>query len=286
MTFAALPTRHLQRTSDHRPPRRPDTYLTTLEYDAVGNRVRETDALGRVTDFEYDARNRLKRQLDPTLETGERYEQTFTYDPADNLVQQVDRRGIITEYLYDLENRRTHTTRAGVLIEQTEYDGEGRVIQSWDANRNATLFEYDERGLQLEVRRPLGVVTRFTHDDMGDITLQVDPEGLELQRTHDLRRRVESETIGASETSTGETTQMSYDFNGNQLSKMRPEGNAWTFTYDGADRPRTVTDPELAVTESHYDLADNLEWFRDGREQPDILRIRRVEPPQVEDLAR
>ena len=61
--------------------------------------------------------------------------EAFTYDAADNLLAQVDRRGNLTEHRYDLENRRTHTTRAGLLIEQLEYDAEGNAVVSHDAKR-------------------------------------------------------------------------------------------------------------------------------------------------------
>lgn len=233
-------------------------HTATTEYDAVGNALRRTDRRGSVTDFEYDDLDRLVLRTDPEV-GGERYATAFVYDAADNLLRETDRRGILTEHRYDLENRRTHTTRDGLLIEQVEHDEEGNVTSRWDANRNLTVTDYDERGLRLAERRPLEATTTFEHDGMGNVVLTTDPEGRQAARTYDLRQRLETETRGGDETTT-----YGYDGNGNRTSMLRPEGGEWTYTFDGADRLTAVVNPESDRTEFTYDENGNLASQTDG----------------------
>lgn len=44
----------------------PDTGTTYYDYDAAGNRIRQTDAKGQVTEYRYDALNRLTQIIDPS----------------------------------------------------------------------------------------------------------------------------------------------------------------------------------------------------------------------------
>ncbi len=232
--------------------------VTTTEYDAVGNPFRQTDRRGSVTDFEYDELNRLVLRTDPEVD-GERYSTAFTYDPADNLLTELDRRGILTEYQYDRENRRTHTTRAGLLIGQIEYDEAGNMVSAFDANRNQVFFDYDERNLRVAEREPLSKTTTFEFDDMGDLVRSVDPEGRTVEQVRDLRRRLLTATRGDDETTT-----YTYDGNGNRTSVLRPEGGEWTYEYDGADRLTAVVNPESDRSELTYDKNSNLATQTDG----------------------
>jgi YD repeat-containing protein len=58
------------------------------EYDAKGNRTSETDPLGRVSQYEYDERNRLFRQTLP----GEGRVTIYGFDAVDNRADNKDRR--------------------------------------------------------------------------------------------------------------------------------------------------------------------------------------------------
>jgi RHS repeat-associated protein len=218
-------------------------------YDLAGNRLSATDARGFVTTFEYDALDRLVRQVAPAPLL---HQSTFRYDAQGNLVETVDPRGIVELSRWDHENRRTQLQRDGIVVETASYDPSGNRELVTDANGVATSYVWDERDLLLEEARPLAAVTRYVRDDAGDVSEEIDPEGRATHREYDLRRRLVAEENGA-----GDRTEHGYDGSGNRTSMRRPEGGEWRYVYDEADRLVGVEDP-LGHTSYDYDAADNL----------------------------
>ena len=86
-------------------------------YDAAGNIVAQTDALGRVTTYVYDALNRPITTTDPLSGA--------------------------TRYTYDALGRRTVVTDAGGVAAYFVYDALGRVVEMRDALGHRTRFGYD-----------------------------------------------------------------------------------------------------------------------------------------------
>lgn len=87
---------------------------TTLTYDVAGNVATSKDVRDRITTFEYDVKNRLKKVCDPLLEeTGYTYDNRLTLADAPNT----------TTYAYDVLNRLTSLTAGGFTF---AYDGLSR----------------------------------------------------------------------------------------------------------------------------------------------------------------
>src|SRR5581483_10783525 len=112
------------------------TQLTPFEaysYDRVGNLTSSTDRRNQVTDYLFDARNRVVRQLDPQL-AGQpaRGATLFSYDDAGNRVSQTDPTGAVTTVAYDDLNR--PRTKTAV------------VRQDAPAGSFTTTFDYDDAG--------------------------------------------------------------------------------------------------------------------------------------------
>ncbi len=238
------------------PPR--DIVLSTIDYDAAGRKIRETDAEGRVTEWMYDGADRVL--------TVERlgYEDlagavrdvvlsATTYDDAGNVLSQrsgdgsANQRTIVNAY--DAASRVTTSTitvQGVARVTTYGYDAAGNVTSTVisDGSRSeAMAFEFDEAGNQVKTI--------------------VDPGGLDLATT------------------TG------YDARGNPTSVVDARGNApgatpGDFTtvneYDAANRLIRVTSPPVpievfgsapivgsVVAETGYDAFGNATHQRDGR---------------------
>ncbi|MGI9428240.1 MAG: DUF6531 domain-containing protein, partial [Bythopirellula sp.] len=153
---------------------------TRFAYDAVGNLVSTTDALGHTTNNDYDRLDRLvsTRVPDPADSTGaDELVTTLAYDILGNLIAQTNGAGE-TEYFvydnlsrliaaYDANNVAIHPVDGSVTLRQgtqRTYDSAGNLSSYTDPNGNTTTYQYD--GLN-----------RLTHET---ITLQ----GTEADRRH------------------------------------------------------------------------------------------------------
>ena len=89
------------------PADRPGGPRQAYEYDAVGNRLKVTDARGFATNYVYDALNRNIKIIDPLA-----FQTRFEYDGVGNRITIVDARGGIQRLTYDAGNRYIQTTDA------------------------------------------------------------------------------------------------------------------------------------------------------------------------------
>ena len=239
-----------------------DGFVESYTWDKVGNQLSVTNRRGNTTDYGYDDLNRQTLVEDPPLaadaeglppgQDPPRQKVERRFDALGNLLRETDRRGIVSIFEYDHESRLVQSERAGLVIETMQYDGNDNRIASTDANGNLTTFEFDERNLLTRVNAPLLAISRFELDESGDRVKETDPENKVIEREYDDRRRLEAEIVA------GDRTEFGYDGNGNLTSIDRPETPAWLRTYDGADRLKTVEDPNGGVTEYFYDGNGNL----------------------------
>ena len=87
--------------------------VTTYTYNAAGNVVTTTDALGHVT--------------------------TDTYDAMGRVTSETDAAGNVTEYAYDAEGRQVEEIRpspdgiAPAAVTRSQYDADGELIATTDA---------------------------------------------------------------------------------------------------------------------------------------------------------
>ncbi len=221
----------------------------TLFYYDADNRVLETDeydasgALQTTTNEEYlDARNQVV-QLGPRYVDGSLVDTITQNDSLGRMVSQsVENPSLAAEY-------GTNT----VVLVQNQYDGDGNLVLTTDADGNQTMYVYDGANRQVQMIEGYGsavqATTTYTYDNAGDLVSVKDgrphgpptqpfPEDLsspatappatfDAYYTYDALHRMVTETDGD-----GDTTVYTYDGDGNLTSKETPNGNSTYYTYD------------------------------------------------------
>ncbi len=225
------------------------TLLAGYEYTLApaGNRTRLVESGGRIIDYTYDAVYRLVQEEDNL--DGSVVTTTYTYDAAGNRLTK-ERDGDITGYTYDANNR---MLTAG--SETYTYDANGNTL-SREENGNVTLYEYDLENRLVRQTAADGAVTTFAYDDQGNRVLRdvdgditrfvvdpVDNSGLS---------QVVAELDAAGDVVAG------YVY-GDDLIRMRRDGNNAYYHYDGNHSTRFLTDATGDVTDTYaYDAFGNL----------------------------
>ena len=232
-------------------PRNPASYggvddITSFTYDASGNRLTMTNALGHVTTYS-------------------------NYDGNGNPGLVTDPNGVSTTFAYDgLGRVKTitvkHPTTASLdAVTSLDYDVEGRIVGMTRPSTAKLNFDYDLAGRLLAVRSDDGERIDYTYDAMSNVLSETvkrtnGTQSRSISRTFDELGRMLTETLGP-----GRTTSWAYDKNGNPTQITTPRTNALTQAFDALDRLTTVTAPAAGTTTNTYDSQDNLASFKDAK---------------------
>ena len=265
-------------------------------YDKVGNKTQESDYKGNVSNFKYDALNRLEQTTDPLSQTmsytydkvgnqttsvNKRGYATATvfdnlnrpelitdalsqsismiYDGVGNVVSETDKRGTATAHTYDNVYRLKTSVKSGVTLLKNTYDGNGNVLTVADANNNITTNEYNGRNLNTKLTFADGTTKVTVYDKVGNPLTVTDEAGQISTFEYDAINRQTSATNAA-----GEKNKFTYDANNSRTKAIKPKGNSRDFSYDGFNRLEKVTDAAGNITSYAYDTNNNQTLFTDG----------------------
>ena len=267
----------------------PDQSVETFAYDPTVNRVsRYTNPLGVVTTYTYDA---LGNELTRTEAVGTPLERVTTnqYYPGTNLLKlYTDPLGRQTAYdydsaghatrIYDPANPAHHTTYTynalGYLATRTDalnrvtsyaYDSSGRLVSLTDPLQQQTLYTYQGLAVQIETGRTAaapGRIVRHVYDLEGHLTVEkrVDGQGNEMvfkTYAYDNDGRLISATNAL-----GQSTTFAYDAFGNQNVAGQPndEGGISQVqtTYDALGHENATSDPVGVIATKTFDSRDRL----------------------------
>jgi RHS repeat-associated protein len=252
-------------------------HLTQRVYDSLGSETSRWDSLGTIVDSRSDANGQLIRQTDARgvatayeyNSDGLRLETTVgannpnaqttrdVYDAAGNLALETDSRGVTTSFSYDALGQQTAVVEAlGWPIQQvteTAYDTAGNVRLVIDPRQTATQYAYDD----------LNRETRTTETFMSMPTQRV------TERRYDQASRVTSETDAL-----GVRTDYQYDYRGNQILARRGVGLApallqtTEYEYDAADNLTSVVDTTGLTTTYAFDAVNRQTGTTVGARAP------------------
>ena len=186
------------------------TGTTRQTYDAQGNVLTSTDAVGNVTTYTYNAASELLTETDALNRLtkheyslrGERTKttypdgglETWAFDANGNETQHCVR-NICTSQSYDQLDRVVSTTDALGKVSTTVYDAGGQVLSSADPLSNITQFQYDAGGRATITTDALGGTTEQTYDSAGNLASSKDPLGQTTAYSYDAMGRRTTTTL-------------------------------------------------------------------------------------------
>jgi YD repeat-containing protein len=216
-------------------------YTTTQEFDAVGQLIQSTDALGGVTKTAYDVFGNAVKITDPNGSVG-----YFYFDAENRLQLSVDPEGYATRQEYNAFDQVTKQTRYGQKVNAgysetmslaTMLATSGTVyLNPLTAKDVVTRTEYDKRGNAKAIYDSLNVAETYTYDAFGD------------KRTFTDRR--------------GSTYEYAYDHRGLLASEKSPA--VYVTVVDANGVPSTSQAPVNIINKYSYDARGNLVQLREA----------------------
>jgi len=243
----------------------------TFTYDANGNPLSRTDALGDTWTSTYD---NLDRQVTaksfPNGTSSAADTTTYGYDLNGNVTSVTDGLGHVTSYTYDSENRLvSETDPSGGGTTTYAYDTLGRLASVTDPESNVTSYSYDDGDRVTAETDPLGHVTEYFYDLVGNLTRTIDRNGQETDYAYDADNRVTTETwVNPAGDTPLDVFSTTYDAAG-RVTGVSDANSSYAFTYDTANRLQTVDNsgtpdvPHVVLTYG-YDAAGNRTSLSDS----------------------
>lgn len=223
-----------------------------FQLNAFGERILVTNPLGGQTAYTYDGRGLVLTatrtvKLPPST-TGETIVDSFQYDSRGNLTKKIEAGGLrTTRYEYDKLDRLVriiHDTQTAAIA--------ATATAALTTATPTETFYYDRAGNLIEKRDAAGARTLYWYNGLGRVT-------------HELRQQTATE---------GVLTHYTYDGNGNVLTKkvlanrialplnasvaapsVTAAGRVTTYEYDGLNRLKSVTIPNIKTAEMGTSLA-------------------------------
>ena len=226
----------------------------SYEYDTEGNKVRQTDPRGNVTEYDYTIKGQLKwtKYPDGTKEQ-------ITYNAAGQIKTSTNRNNAVSSYTYDKAGNIATETHPESGTTSYTYDSLNRKLTETNAKGATITYGYDELGQVIKIVAPDRYVTTQTYDDLGNLTTVTNGCMETTSTTYD--------NWGTKLTTTdarGYTTSYKFDKMGNLETVANPLGQTTTYTYDKENRLRTTTNPLGYTTSMTYDALGNIETTTDG----------------------
>ena len=198
-------------------------YRTSYLYDAAGNLLKTTDALGRST--------------------------SAVFDGAGDVTSTKDRSGAVTPIVWNEAAGTKTTTAAGVGTVET-YDAAGNVTKRTVGGHEVASYRYDANGYLVREVDAANVVTTYTRDAAGNAVV-ADRAGVELTTTYDGQNRpVRTESLGRVSTT-------AYDKAGNVVARTDPTDGLVRYSYTARGKVASVL-TAAGRTSYAYDSDDNL----------------------------
>jgi len=249
---------------------------TQWTYDAKGNTLSQTDALGNSSATYFDALNRPIAMDLPKADTTSPTPSTQTItDLADHLMVMVDPRQLVSSQTTDgLGNTQaSQTPDSGSTA--SNFDAAGNISSSTDARGKTTNFSYDALNRIILASYQTGSPTTIQYDGgsspqpnaIGKITYFSDESG-HTSFSYDSFGRVASQSQTTfSPTTAAQTETVSWNYgatgvsNGNLSSLVLPSGATISYSYDSFGRVLSLdlTQP-ASMGGGTSSLLSNIAW--------------------------
>ncbi|NEM91391.1 RHS repeat-associated core domain-containing protein [Galbitalea soli] len=234
----------------------PDGGVETFTYDDNGDQTSLSDALGRTTDFIYDANGHVAEETTPDL-----VQTTNTFNAAGAQTSETIAEPGQSAESSDSNPPATVSRTESVTYPSTTYPADPSVATDYDGNK--TTLTFDAYGDMTSTKDAAGNTTKYGYDTTkGLLTATVSARGVAAGSTtscappatgcttytHDAWGRVLITTDPL-----GHTTKLTYDADGDVLTSTDGDANTTTTTYDNDDRAVTVAAPTGTETTVYND---------------------------------
>ena len=229
----------------------------TITYDRSG--IRHSN--GRAIGFVRDANDRIERI---TLPDGE--ERRYDYSAAGDLSRATDAAGVFVDYAYLPEARWPHylnriTDAIPHPIARHEYDAQGRLVATTDANNQRIEYTHNLSGQVEVIKNRRGHSTTYIYDDNGWVLSETNALNEQTLHSYDANGNELTTTDPL-----GRVTTRSYDVRGNLLTETNHAGETVTRTYGYFNQLKTETDALGRV------VLSNDYWINQGQETGILIR--------------
>jgi len=220
---------------------------TSYQYDPMGNVTKITNKRGHSLYNKYDQKGRLIQ-----VKNENAYSVKTDYDLAGRVIATTDPNNNKTTFNYDALGRKTSiTTPMGRVTTFDQYDGNGNLIRSKDANavsgkqpvnlQGSSIYKtYDEFNRVVSEVNANNENTFYTYDLLGNLTKLTDAKGQITQFIYDDLSRLIKVIDPIIESPTDKTKVYTHDEVGNVLTTTDHKGEVTRTTYDRANRATLV----------------------------------------------
>ena len=244
-----------------------DGGVTVVDYNDVNFPdlpTNKTDALGNVTQWQYDANGNVVLQIDPNSN-----ERNWTYNSFGQKITETDENTNTTNYIYDADGLLTEIIDANNHHTWYGYDELWRLTQVTDGRGSSagdpahtTVTDYDNADRVTSITGPI-TSQGFQYDEIGNRTYVTNGRGYTTAYQYDNNNnltRIERPAPGGQT----QVIQYAYDELDRKVNMTDPNGNITTYEYDAANRLIKETNPEGDETTYTYDAHGNVLSVTDG----------------------
>ncbi|MBI2398286.1 MAG: hypothetical protein HYV17_10860 [Xanthomonadales bacterium] len=228
---------------------------TSTGYDANGNTISSTDALGRSTLYAYDKLNRLTETTD-ALGGKTKY----AYDARDNLLSLTDANNNTHRFSYDRRNRVKTEARPLGQTHRFRYDANGNLVEKIDARNQKSVTTYDDANQRTMVdyfqanSEVAHKTVTFTYNERGLLS-GYDDRTTSATYGYDELGRKTTETVDYGPFTLGHS--YTYKANGQKASYTAPDGTMIGYDYTNHGQLAAITIPDEGTI-----AYSNFQWSR------------------------
>lgn len=224
-------------------------YNMSFEFDANGNKIKETDAKGNVYTYTYDTSGNMLTMKDPLNQVT-----AYTYSPVYSQVTSVtDPKGNVYTMTYDALGNLTQLTEPGNNIYTAAYSSNGDIISSTDPKGNVYAYSYDTYGNPAAVSGPNGYHATLAIDARGNLLSFTDAGNNTYTAEYDILNRLKKIIDPVNN-----NIRLNYDAEGNAVSFINENNATSLLGYDASNRIVQVTDAMGKKSYATYDGMNNL----------------------------
>ncbi|EMS70409.1 RHS repeat-associated core domain-containing protein [Ruminiclostridium cellobioparum] len=178
--------------------------LLADEYDALGNKIKETDSNGNSVRFTYNSENSLVKKDYYEKDSAKKESLTLDYTygaDADTklLMLLTDEDGYTKRLHYDITGKLVKSEqtpdKTSYYSASYAYDYVGNVVSQTDAKGNTTKYSYDDLGRVVSKTDALNNETRYTYTSFSQVETIEEPGGRTTKYIYDSIGRIVEERV-------------------------------------------------------------------------------------------